>query len=115
MSVYYCNDASESDLPPLNKDTIASQPVVPIVAAVNVQNTVEHSWKTESPAITFWTTDLFPTPNILEMVSHPDNAWMNNISQQTSSQVNVSGSLCYTFGLPLCDQQIRSLQSFVAA
>ena len=91
------NDANKSDLIPLNKDTIASQPVVSTVAgpAVGVQNTLGHSCKTESPAITFWTTDFVPNRNILEVVSHPTNSWMNKDQNKRHHQVNSFWPLCY--------------------
>ena len=103
----------------LNKDTIVSHPVVPTVAgsAVGVQNTLGHSCKTESPAITFWTTYFFPTLTIVEVLSHPDNAWMNKDQNNRRHQVKrvqdkrhhqkkqVRAAMLYTFGLPLSDRK----------
>ena len=49
---------------------------------LGVQHVLEEARNTVSTEMIWWKTAFLPTPNILEGVSQPENAWPNNIPEQ---------------------------------
>ena len=95
----YLKDARESDCVLFYSEIIAWQPTssTTVLSFFGEEKIFAEVQKTESPLMTFWRTDFFSTPNIIEVVLHPLNAWVQTTCYQKHHHlIHISAPLCCT-------------------